>query len=105
MQSASWKVTVVVYDSSPPWHDIDSSISVGRYRGVERPESVLCVEEQGSRVVTDNIDNSIILPSLESIRIMQARNRRRDDPIGAKACSSVKANLLEPGLVERNLLR
>jgi hypothetical protein len=105
LQCASRKVTVVVDERSPSRHDIESSVSVPCDSRRQRPESILLISKNRSRVVSDHVLDSIIHPSLNSIRVMETSNRGRDDAIVAKAFGLIQPNLLQPSSVEGYLLR
>ena len=44
LQRARWQVAVVIDDTSPSRHDIDTSIAVSSHSGIQRPESAVRVE-------------------------------------------------------------
>ena len=105
LQGAGWQIAVVVNNTGPSRHDIDTSVAVSGHSGIQRPEGVVGVEKKWSSVVSNDVDNAIVLPCLKSICVVQAGNGRRDDALGTEALGSIQSHLFKPCLVERDFLR
>lgn len=100
MKRAGGEITVIVDDTRPTWHNIYTSETIPSDCGIQRPEWVVSVQQERPCVVAHNVDNAIILPSLEGVRVVQAGNGRWDNTLRTEAFGSIQPNLLEPGLVE-----
>ena len=94
LQRASRKITVVVNESSPSRHNIKSSIPVSCNGGGQRPETILLVSENRSRVVSDHVGDAIIHPPLNRICVMKTSDRGRDYAFCTKATGLVQPDLL-----------
>ena len=105
MQCTSREIAVVIDKCSPAWHDVESCITIVLNVGSQWPESVLLIAKDWTRIVSYHVDDPVVHPSLDGICVVQTSDSRRDDTLSAPALSSIKADLFQPGLVERDLFR
>lgn len=94
LQSAVGEITVVVDERSPAWHHIETSISIALDSGSQRPESALRVAKKWSRIVSNDVGNTVVHPSFDGIGVVQTRNRGWDKPLRTPPLGSIKPNLL-----------
>lgn len=90
---------VVVDVGSPAGNDGCSSVSVGSDGADEWPELVLLVHQDRTRVVTNNVLDTVVEPCLDSITVVHTSDRRRDDTVGTELVTGCDADLREPCLV------
>jgi hypothetical protein len=63
-----------------------------------------CVQQRSSSVITNSIPQAIVNPSFDSVTIVETSNGRRNESTKTDMLSLRKASLIEPHLVELNLL-
>lgn len=102
LRCASWEIAVVVNEGGPTRHDKEPSVSIVGNSSSKRPESALWVTKRRSRVVTNDVGDSVIHPTFDSICVEETGDRRGYNTLGAEAASSIKSNLLQPSLIESN---
>ena len=104
LQSASLRVAVIVDRRRPARDDGQPSVPVGRHVGDGRPEGVLGVTQDGARVIADDVADAVIHERLDGVAVEQARDGGRDQTRRGEHGGGTKTDLVQPGLVEVDLL-
>lgn len=96
-------ITVVVDVCWPSWNDIQSRVAVARDVGCQRVHDILSISQERTAVVTNNICNTVIDPSLDGITVVETSDSRWNDTVWAELGGGCDTRLGEPGLVPLDL--
>lgn len=88
----------------PSRHDDQSSVSVSLYGGNVWPVLVDSVLENWSGVVTNNVEDTIVHPSLDHITVVKTGDGWWNKTVWRKVKRGVDRSLVHPGSIEYNLL-
>ena len=96
-------VAVVVDSGGPAGHDVESGETVRRDGRVEEVVDVVGVHQDGTAVVADYVRDAVVEPRFDDISVVHTGDRWGDEA-GRRELAGVEAELLQPGLVEDDLL-
>lgn len=97
-------VAVVVDAGCPAGVDLHAIETVGGGHGEVGPVHVLLVEEGVTGVVADTVGDAILPPGAKSVAIVKTSDGWGNDAVGGEVCGLVNPDLLQPSLVEADLL-
>ena len=104
LERARLSVAVVVDGGGPAGDDGQAGVAVGGDVGDGGPEGALGVAQDGARVVADDVADAVVKEGLDGVAVEQTGDGGRDQTGRGEHGRGAEADLVEPGLVEVDLL-